>query len=122
MNRGHPGRDRRASILAPISIRYGRDLGDIMLIFIIGFAYAAVSPVVVALVAIYFVMSWIVWRWQVVYVFVRCYEVRSPVSLRELHWVRMFIDSWQLWSWPNARPHGCTYDESGMLHMLTWFF
>ena len=45
-----------------------------MLIFIVGFAYAAVSPVVVALVAIYFVMSWIVWRWQLVYVFVRCYE------------------------------------------------
>lgn len=74
--RGHPGRDRRSSILAPVSIRYGRDLGDVMLIFIIGFAYVAVSPLVVALAAVYFMANWLVWRWQIIYVFVRCYEVR----------------------------------------------
>ena len=66
--KGHPGRDRRASIIAPVSIRYGRDLGDMMLIIIVGFAYAAVSPVVVALVAIYFLMSWVVWRLSLIHI------------------------------------------------------
>jgi Calcium-dependent channel, 7TM region, putative phosphate len=63
-----------AAFMAPASIRYGRELGVIMLVFITGWAYAVVSPLVVVVSAIYFMSSWIVWRWQVVYVYVRCYE------------------------------------------------
>ena len=63
-----------AAFMAPASIRYGRELGVMMLVFITGWAYAVVSPLVVVVSAIYFMSSWIVWRWQVVYVYVRCYE------------------------------------------------
>lgn len=67
------GRDA-AAFMASASIRYGRELGVIMLVFITAWAYAVVSPLVVVVSAIYFMSSWIVWRWQIVYVYVRCYE------------------------------------------------
>ena len=60
--------------MASASIRYGRELGVMMLVFITAWAYAVVSPLVVVVSAIYFMSSWIVWRWQIVYVYVRCYE------------------------------------------------
>ena len=63
-----------ASFLGSRSIRYGRELGLMMLVFITAWAYAVVSPLVVVVSALFFMSSWIVWRWQIVYVYVRCYE------------------------------------------------
>ena len=60
--------------MAPASIRYGREVGVMMLVFIVGWAYSLVSPLVVVIAAIYFMSSWVVWRWQIIYVYVRCYE------------------------------------------------
>jgi Calcium-dependent channel, 7TM region, putative phosphate len=63
-----------AGFMAPASIRFGRELGVMMLVFITGWAYAVVSPLVVVVAAIYFMSSWVVWRWQIIYVYVRCFE------------------------------------------------
>ena len=58
--------------MAPASIRYGREIGVIMLVFIVGWAYCLVSPILIVVSAIYFMSSWVVWRWQIIYVYVRC--------------------------------------------------
>jgi hypothetical protein len=60
--------------MAPASIRYGREIGVMMLVFITGWAYSLVSPILIVVAAIYFMSSWVVWRWQIIYVYVRCYE------------------------------------------------
>jgi Calcium-dependent channel, 7TM region, putative phosphate len=63
-----------AAFMAPASIRYGREIGVMMLVFIVGWAYCLVSPILIVISAIYFMSSWVVWRWQIIYVYVRCYE------------------------------------------------
>jgi hypothetical protein len=63
-----------AAFMAPASIRYGREVGVLMLVFIVGWAYCLISPILIVIAAIYFMASWVVWRWQIIYVYVRCYE------------------------------------------------
>ena len=63
-----------AAFMAPASIRYGREVGVMMLVFIVAWAYCLVSPILIVVAAIYFMSSWVVWRWQIIYVYVRCYE------------------------------------------------
>ena len=63
-----------AAFMAPASIRYGREIGVLMLVFIVGWAYCLISPILIVIAAIYFMSSWVVWRWQIIYVYVRCYE------------------------------------------------
>ena len=63
-----------AAFMAPASVRYGREIGVMMLVFIVGWAYSLVAPLVTVIAAIYFMSSWVVWRWQIIYVYVRCYE------------------------------------------------
>ena len=60
--------------MAPASIRYGREIGVMMLVLVVAWAYCLVSPILIVVAAIYFMSSWVVWRWQVIYVYVRCYE------------------------------------------------
>ena len=45
-----------------------------MLIYIIALAYAATSPIILPFALIYFIFSWIMWRYNILYVSERCFE------------------------------------------------
>jgi hypothetical protein len=42
----------------PHSIRYGREVGTTMLVYIMALAYAASSPIILPFALAFFVMSW----------------------------------------------------------------
>ncbi|KAL0050237.1 hypothetical protein WJX82_006955 [Trebouxia sp. C0006] len=72
---GPPKSDRdKVAALWPHSIRYGREIGVMMLIYIIALAYAATSPIILPFALIYFMFSWIFWRYNILYVSERCFE------------------------------------------------
>lgn len=75
MSSGPPKSDRdKVAALWPHSIRYGREIGVMMLIYIIALAYAATSPIILPFALIYFIFSWIMWRYNILYVSERCFE------------------------------------------------
>ncbi|KAL4421157.1 hypothetical protein ABPG77_000792 [Micractinium sp. CCAP 211/92] len=62
-------RDRLAAA-PPISIRYSRDLGVLQLtIFVVALGYAVVSPIILPFASLYFLLTWPVWRYQLLYVY-----------------------------------------------------
>ena len=65
---------QKADALSPHSIRYGREIGAILLIYVIAMAYAATSPIILPFTLLYFAASWIHWRYNILYVSERCYE------------------------------------------------
>ena len=72
---GPPKSDRdKVAALWPHSVRYGREIGVMMLIYIIALAYAATSPIILPFALIYFMASWIFWRYNILYVSERCFE------------------------------------------------
>ncbi len=42
----------------PHSVRYGREVGTTMLIFIMGLAYSATSPIILPFALVYFITTW----------------------------------------------------------------
>ena len=64
----------RMASLAPRSIRYGREVGMIMLVFVITLAYAPASPIIVPFAWFYFLVAWVYWRYNVLYISERGYE------------------------------------------------
>ena len=60
--------------LSPHSIRYGREIGAILLIYLEAMAYAATSPIILPFTLIYFGAAWVHWRYNILYVSERCYE------------------------------------------------
>ena len=42
----------------PHSIRYGREVGTTMLIFIMAMAYSATSPIILPFALVYFIATW----------------------------------------------------------------
>ena len=60
--------------LSPHSIRHGREIGSMMLVFVIALAYASSSPLIMVFALAYFCFSWVVWRHHLLYVYERCYE------------------------------------------------
>ncbi|GIL51096.1 hypothetical protein Vafri_7150 [Volvox africanus] len=64
----------RAFLMAPVSPRYGFEVGMVTIIFLIGFAFSVVSPLVLVMAMFFFVISWLFWRWALLYVYVRKYE------------------------------------------------
>ena len=42
----------------PHSVRYGREVGTTMLIFIMGLAYAATSPIILPFALVFFITTW----------------------------------------------------------------
>lgn len=72
---GHAATERyRAFIIYPASIRYGREPGLVLLIFLIGVAYSVAAPLITPFVLAYMCTSLLLWRYQMLYVCVRCYE------------------------------------------------
>ncbi|KAL4451743.1 hypothetical protein ABPG75_007405 [Micractinium tetrahymenae] len=62
-------RDKLAAA-PPISIRYSRDLGVLQLtIFVVALGYAVVSPIILPFASLYFLLTWPVWRYQLLYVY-----------------------------------------------------
>eukprot|EP01025_Chloroclados_australasicus_P060634 TRINITY_DN7799_c1_g4_i1.p1 TRINITY_DN7799_c1_g4~~TRINITY_DN7799_c1_g4_i1.p1 ORF type:complete len:584 (+),score=30.17 TRINITY_DN7799_c1_g4_i1:939-2690(+) len=86
-----------AMTYAPSSVRYGYEFGIMMLIFIIGMAYAVVSPLILPFTFMYFTISWFVWRYQILYVYVRSYESGGkmwPGVFRQLMWCLYIFVFW----------------------------
>jgi hypothetical protein len=68
------------------NIRLGREVGgNLMLIYVMALSYAAVSPIILPFTLLFFLENWLVWRYQILYTFERCYEaggiVRAPCCL-----------------------------------------
>ncbi|KAK9819243.1 hypothetical protein WJX81_003710 [Elliptochloris bilobata] len=64
----------RVAAVWPHSVRYGREVGTIMLMYIVALAYAASSPMILPFTLAYFIVSWVFWRYNVLYVSERCFE------------------------------------------------
>ena len=76
--------------LWPHSIRYGKETGAALLIFVVALSYAPLSPPVPAVAACYFLVSWLWWRFSALYVFERAYESGGrlfPHVVRAVLWV-----------------------------------
>ncbi|EFJ49655.1 hypothetical protein VOLCADRAFT_104236 [Volvox carteri f. nagariensis] len=67
-------RRERAFLMAPVSPRYGFEVGMVMIIFLIAFAFSVVSPLLMPMAMLFFAISWLFWRWALLYVYVRKYE------------------------------------------------
>jgi hypothetical protein len=61
-------------VIWPHSIRYGKEVGGSSLIFIVALSYSAASPIILPVALVYFITSWVFWRYTVLYVWERCYE------------------------------------------------
>ena len=88
----HPPRSAHASMdaLWPHSIRYGKEIGACLLIFVVALSYAPLSPPVPAVAAAYFLVSWLWWRFSALYVYERAYESGGrlfPHVVRAVLWV-----------------------------------
>ncbi|KAG2443726.1 hypothetical protein HXX76_002072 [Chlamydomonas incerta] len=64
----------KAFLMAPVSPRYGFEVGMVLLMFLITFAFAVVSPILLPMALLFFAMAWLFWRWALLYVYVRKYE------------------------------------------------
>ena len=88
----HPPRSAHAAMdaLWPHSIRYGKEIGAALLIFVVALSYAPLSPPVPAVAAAYFLVSWLWWRFSALYVYERAYESGGrlfPHVVRAVLWV-----------------------------------
>lgn len=59
---------------APPAIGYGAEYCNQLFIFLIAITYAFISPIVIPFAAIYFFLGWIVFKYQIVHVFVQPFE------------------------------------------------
>jgi hypothetical protein len=56
------------------SPRYGPEYGNMLLIALIGWAFALVCPVVLPFCTVWFIGMWLFWRYQLIYNYARKYE------------------------------------------------
>lgn len=74
-------RERTEYLHPPFNIRLGREVGgNLMLIYVMSLSYAAVSPIILPFTLLFFLENWVVWRYQILYTFERCYEAGGIVS------------------------------------------
>ncbi|GAX72907.1 hypothetical protein CEUSTIGMA_g362.t1 [Chlamydomonas eustigma] len=64
----------KAFLYQPTSPRYGFEVGMLCSSFLIAFIFAAVSPMVTIGCWVFFAFSWIFWRYNCLYVYIRKYE------------------------------------------------
>jgi hypothetical protein len=64
----------RADAWTPRSTRPGAHYGSQQLILLICLLFCNASPLVTAIGVVYFALSFVIWRYQLLYVFVRSYE------------------------------------------------
>ena len=58
--------------MQPTSVRYAFEVGSLCSTFLIGFSYAAVSPIVALGATCCFFMGWVLWRYAVLYIYSEC--------------------------------------------------
>jgi len=61
-------------VLWPHSVRYGKEVGALLLVFVVALAYAATAPPILPIAFLYFAGAWAWWRYSVLYVWERAYE------------------------------------------------
>lgn len=66
-------RDFHAS-WAPKSNRYGREFGLLLLIFLVGVSYSLMNPIILPWCFLYFLFAFVVWRFGLLYIYLRVYE------------------------------------------------
>ncbi|GLC55507.1 hypothetical protein PLESTB_000995000 [Pleodorina starrii] len=69
-----PGERERALMTAPVSPRYGYEVGMLLLVFLIGASFAVVAPLLLPAALAVFAAAWLFWRYALLYVYVRQYE------------------------------------------------
>ena len=74
----------------PKSLRYGREIGLSILIFLIAIVYCVQSPLIAPFALVYYLGSCVLWRYQVLYVYVRSYEASGEMLWEYTH-SRIFI-------------------------------
>ena len=62
------------AVEAPPTINYGTEYNNHLFIFIIAITYSFISPIIIPFSAVYFLLGWFVWKYQVVHVFVQPFE------------------------------------------------
>ena len=55
-------------------MRYAFEVGGLCSTFLIGLSFAVVSPIVTLGALCCFCMGWVLWRYSVLYIFIRKYE------------------------------------------------
>lgn len=58
----------------PKSIRYGLEIGIMLLSFLIVISFSIIAPLVLPWGVMYFLLAWVFWRYAVLYIFTRKYE------------------------------------------------
>jgi hypothetical protein len=76
-----PPGPRGAVLSTPhVSLRAGRELGAVAgAVFLAASAYGTVAPLATPFAALWCAVSWIVWRYQLLYVFERAYEAGGAI-------------------------------------------
>lgn len=64
----------RAETWAPKSMRLGANYGNQQLILLICLVFSTASPLITAFSVVYFVLAFVIWRYQITYVYVRSFE------------------------------------------------
>lgn len=64
----------RADTWAPKSMRLGANYGSQQLILLICLVFSTASPMITAFAVVYFIFAFIIWRYQIAYVYVRSFE------------------------------------------------
>eukprot|EP00798_Chlamydomonas_sp_ICE-L_P013783 gene13783-19691_t len=64
----------KAFLYAPTSVRYGAEFGNVLGVFLIGLAFSVISPIIPVICVFVFIMMWLLWRYTLLYVYIRKYE------------------------------------------------
>ena len=64
----------KAFLYQPTSIRYAFEVGVLSSTFIIGLSFAILSPIVSLGCGLCFMIGWVLWRYSMLYIFIRKYE------------------------------------------------
>ena len=81
---------QEARALRPHSLRYGRELGTMLQIWLLSLVYAPTAPIIMPFALLYTVANWFVWRNNILFVFERVYESGGQickVAFQCMYWI-----------------------------------
>ena len=64
----------RLTAIGARSPRYGKEVGAVLLVYLVCLAYCAVSPTISAIAFAFFALAWLFWRYSALYLWERAYE------------------------------------------------
>lgn len=74
-----------SNLTHPSPLSFAVQVGMVMLIFLIAFAFSLVSPILLPMALLFFVMVWLFWRWALLYVYVRKWVAALTCMRAQLH-------------------------------------